>query len=164
MQSDVDARRKLELRLLRHYMAHTGSSIADSMSSRQLWEQTIPELAVQADALLFALCAVSALHISAIHSPNHRPLATGVMAAARVKEYMQTCDHYLSLAVEQHARDVAGIRDVGETMATTMSLTASLLRVCYLGTLQHRRLHCPYKPPIDLLRTMASSTALCMQL
>lgn len=78
------ASRALELKLLHHYTALTSETFSDSQAQQRAWRVDIPTLAYDAQYLMDAILAVSALHLRALN-PEDRSFVRashGYMASA----------------------------------------------------------------------------------
>jgi hypothetical protein len=76
--------RVLELKLMHHFTASTSQTFSDTMEQKMAWQINIPILAYDAQYLMDAILAVSALHLRFIH-PDDKSLiraSHGYMASA----------------------------------------------------------------------------------
>jgi hypothetical protein len=82
--SNLVASRSLELKLLHHFTARTSQTFSDTEPQKLAWQIDIPELAYDAQYLMDAILAVSALHMRSVN-PNDQSLihaSHGYMASA----------------------------------------------------------------------------------
>ncbi|KAG0647972.1 hypothetical protein D0Z07_5685 [Hyphodiscus hymeniophilus] len=76
--------RLLELKLMHHYTASTSQTLADKSAQKVAWQVNIPSIAYDAQYLMDAILAVSALHLRALN-PDDQALVRashGYMASA----------------------------------------------------------------------------------
>ncbi|KAH8593617.1 hypothetical protein B0O99DRAFT_206887 [Bisporella sp. PMI_857] len=81
------ASRTLELRLMHHYTSVTSKTFSDSPAQKVAWQEDIPTIAYDAEYLMDAILAVSALHLRALN-PSDRSVVRashGYMASALAK-------------------------------------------------------------------------------
>ncbi|KAH8808757.1 hypothetical protein F5884DRAFT_675305 [Xylogone sp. PMI_703] len=142
------ARRFRELRLFHHYTIRTcltvgykftEAAIPTQHPGRELWRTVIPELALQHDALLYAIYSISALHI--VKTKGNDPEAS--------EYYLK----YLDLALREHRKDV---ENIGKQNADRICMTSSVIRLIAFALLQERPLE-PYAPPSEWLEMTAST-------
>lgn len=81
---DPAASRSLELRLMHNYTALTASTFSDKPDQTHAWQLSVPALAHEADYLLDAILAISALHLRALHPADQTLVRAshGYMASA----------------------------------------------------------------------------------
>ncbi|KAM0252773.1 hypothetical protein ACHAQJ_007611 [Trichoderma viride] len=138
--AETEARRKLELDLFYHYSIETGPSIAADKVSQNFLSPFMCRAALRSDAVLYAVCMLSALH-KAYKSGFTEP------------QYMEHCLAYVSLTLHTHHKHVARL----DTDNVDFScLTSSALRVYGYFRLQSRPLE-PYAPPVEWLRMSNTS-------
>jgi hypothetical protein len=117
-------------------MTSTSSSFNLPDSKSMNWATLIPPLAFKHDSLLYAIYAVTSLHLSHLHSnePNH---------FMKFQEYLGHC-------LRIHRDNVATLN---VNNADAAMLTATILRVCSLAVLQLRDLEeeGKYVPPVEWL-------------
>ncbi|PSS25189.1 hypothetical protein M430DRAFT_95721 [Amorphotheca resinae ATCC 22711] len=78
------ASRSLELKLMHHYTVSTANTFSDQQAQKEAWQLSVPTIAYDAQYLMDAILAVSALHLRALH-PNDQTLiraSHGYMASA----------------------------------------------------------------------------------
>jgi hypothetical protein len=138
--AETEARRKLELDLFYHYSTETGSSVAADHFSQEFLGPFMCRAALRSDAVLNAICMLSALHKahkSGFTEPQH----------------MDHCLAYVNLTLRTHHKHVAHL----DTDNVDFScLTSSALRVYGYFRLQSRPLE-PYMPPVEWLRMSNTS-------
>ena len=130
--SESRSRRIWELRLLNHYNLRTSQDllISGDDTAAAAWVKAVPEQAFGNDALLFAMFAFSALHMSEHQSGD--------------QEMIEMHRRYLALALSEHKKDVINLN---ESTFDAVLLTSTLLRVTAFALLRERPL-VPYEPPI----------------
>lgn len=76
--------RSLELKLLHHFTARTSQTFADTEPQKMAWQIDIPELAYDAQYLMDAILAVSALHMRSVNPEDQSLIRAshGYMASA----------------------------------------------------------------------------------
>lgn len=130
---ETKARRLRELSLLHHYVISTSQEILASgdETAEEAWIKAVPQQALNNDALLYAMFALSALH----------------MLETKCDDEEITVMHrkYLALALSEHRKDVMNI---SQTNFDAVLLTSSLLRVTAFAMLRERALT-PYTPPVQ---------------
>ncbi|KAL7783657.1 hypothetical protein V8C37DRAFT_406565 [Trichoderma ceciliae] len=138
--AETGSRRKLELELLYHYSTETGPSIGTEKSAQQFLGPVMCRAALQSDAVLYAVCMLSALH-KAYKSSFTEP------------EYMDHCSKYLNLTLHSHHKHVASLDADNVDFSC---LASSALRAYGYFRLQGRPLK-PYTPPVEWLRMSNTS-------
>lgn len=135
-------RRLLELKLLLHYTSKTCFTVGNKFiqnpstvqgSLSELWRFTITEVALQHEALLNAIYAISALHLAKTNKDDVEALAI--------------YPKYLDLALRDHRKDVEVL---SKANADVVCMTASVIRLIAFALLQDRSLE-PYAPPVEWL-------------
>lgn len=78
------ASRQLELKLMHHYTAFTAKTFSDQEAQKDAWQLDIPTIAYDAQYLMDAILAVSALHMRALYPNDHTLVRAshGYMASA----------------------------------------------------------------------------------
>ncbi|QSZ36586.1 hypothetical protein DSL72_006466 [Monilinia vaccinii-corymbosi] len=139
---ESSARRMLELRLLQTYIVHTAPTFPSSHNPEtlNLWSVVVPKLAFAAPNLLYAMFAISSLHLY-ILSPNDL-------------EIQRARQHYLSLALQHHQKEVASLNP---STADAVMFASILILNDAFSSLQVRCMK-PYTLPIHWLQ-MARGTA-----
>lgn len=129
------SRRLAELSLLHHYATSTGVTLLDGDKPQIVkgWTTEIPQLALKHDALLYAIYAFTALHISKIVPNDAQALATH--------------QHYLDLALRKH-REAIG--QLNSDTADQVLITSHFVRAVSFSNLSERNLQ-PYEPPVQWL-------------
>lgn len=130
-------RRRLELRLLHHYLIKTSATFPafhDPMV-RVAWTVDVPQLANSHPSLLYALLSLSALHLS-----KAEPQDLDVRAAHR---------RYLDLALRSHRKAVARF---DAQSVDAVCFTSVLIVLDAFAALQDRVPGKPYDPPMQWLR------------
>ncbi|KAK2629413.1 hypothetical protein QTJ16_000233 [Diplocarpon rosae] len=89
--------RSLELKLLHHYTALTSQTFSDTKEQRHVWQVDIPMIAYDAQHLMDAILAVSALHLRSIHPEDHSVIRAshGYMASS-IAQYSNLLNQGLS--------------------------------------------------------------------
>ena len=131
--AETKARRLLELSLLHHYMISTSQEILNSGDKvgELAWSTAVPQQSLGNEALLYAMFALSALHMSETGSHDEHMILTH--------------RKYLALALAEHKRDVMNLN---ESNFDAVLLISSLLRVTAFAMLRERSLS-PYEPPLQ---------------
>ncbi|KAH7410871.1 hypothetical protein BKA64DRAFT_366624 [Cadophora sp. MPI-SDFR-AT-0126] len=89
--------RSLEFKLLHHYTALTSQTFSDTKEQNHVWQVDIPTIAYDAQYLMDAILAVSALHLRSVH-PEDRSLiraSHGYMASS-IAQYSNLLNQGLS--------------------------------------------------------------------
>jgi hypothetical protein len=83
-ENRTGASRSLELKLLHHFTARTSQTFADTDTQKMAWQIDIPELAYNAQYLMDAILAVSALHMRSVNPEDQSLIRAshGYMASA----------------------------------------------------------------------------------
>lgn len=131
-------RRLVELRLMHQYSTRTARALLASHSSQgeHLWSIDCPRLAFEHEAVLYAILALTALHIA---------------KADPIWPYPDAIDahrKYLDLALPAHSNDMAHLT---RENADSACVAASLLRICAFAYLSERPRD-PYTLPLQWLR------------
>lgn len=129
-------RRLFELKLFFQYTSRTCLTFPGSTEPRatKVWAKVIPFMALENDALLYAMYALSALHLTKTEPHDPEPI--------------QAHRRYLHLALRKHSEDIT---KVSKLNADVVCITSSLLRIGSCATLQERSL-VPYRPPLQWLQ------------
>jgi len=116
-------------------MTKTSLSISgyDELGANEPWTATLPRLAFDHDALLYAMYAIAALHLSRLEPDN--------------AEVIDAYRNYLGLALREHREDVS---ELSKANSDAACLTSSLIRIYAFAILQERPLN-PYTPPMQFL-------------
>ncbi|KAH7126068.1 hypothetical protein EDB81DRAFT_910881 [Dactylonectria macrodidyma] len=117
-------RRKLELQLFHHYKFNAGWPLAVDKKSEIIWESAIPHLAIESDALLYSMYALSRLRL-ATRDPGEKEC------------HMDVCHIYLGMTVREHAKEIP---QLSKDNREVVWLTSDMLRRYYLAVLQERPL------------------------
>lgn len=133
--SESKSRRIRELKLLHHYNIFTARDILtlNDETGEEAWIRAVPQQAFGNDALLYAVCALSALHMSQSQPDD--------------QEVIDVHRKYLAMALAEHKKDVLSIN---QSNFDAVLLTSSLLRMTAFAMLRDRPLT-PYAPPIQWL-------------
>lgn len=134
-------RRILELKLLHDYLTRTAPTMALNSFSHLAWTEVMPKLALQSDALLYSICAVTALHEARLDG------------GGADSDAMVTHQRYFGMAIRAHTEEVFRLNK--ETLEA-ICLTAPVLHMCAFDMLQHRPLD-PYEPPLRWLQVFNTS-------
>ncbi|KAG4438077.1 hypothetical protein IFR05_006443 [Cadophora sp. M221] len=89
--------RSLEFKLLHHYTALTSQTFSDTNEQNRVWQVDIPTIAYDAQYLMDAILAVSALHLRSIHPEDHSLIRAshGYMASS-IAQYSNLLNQGLS--------------------------------------------------------------------
>ncbi|KAG4425422.1 hypothetical protein IFR04_001341 [Cadophora malorum] len=89
--------RSLEFKLLHHYTALTSQTFSDTKEQNHVWQVDIPTIAYDAQYLMDAILAVSALHLRSIHPEDHSLIRAshGYMASS-IAQYSNLLNQGLS--------------------------------------------------------------------
>ncbi|CZS89411.1 related to UPC2-regulatory protein involved in control of sterol uptake [Rhynchosporium agropyri] len=89
--------RSLEFRLLHHYTALTSQTFSDTKEQNHVWQVDIPTIAYDAQYLMDAILAVSALHLRSMHPEDHSLIRAshGYMASS-IAQYSNLLNKGLS--------------------------------------------------------------------
>ena len=130
-------RRLLELRLLHHFVTHTGATFpfTHDPSTRTMWVESVPRLAITDSSLLYALLAVSALHLS-----ETKPQDLSLRAVHQ---------SYLHLALHSHRQ---GVNHLDVKNVDAACFTSVLIVINVYARLQDRAIGLTYEPPMQWLR------------
>ena len=130
-------RRRLELRLLHHYLIKTSATFPafHNPEVRAVWTVDVPQLANSHPSLLCALLSVSALHLS-----KAKPQDLDLRAARR---------RYLDLALRSHRKAVACF---DASSVDAVCFTSILIVLDAFAALQDRVQGQSYEPPMQWLR------------
>ena len=175
--SESRKRRPSELRLLHRYTTRTALSISLSLSA--IWTTVLPRLAFEQDALLSAMCSISALHLAKLGHCDSNTLPMGSQGDVHGQErtaksrssagkkvqspalsnrcefsrehhnFLNAHREYLDSAIRGHTNDVLNLH---KGNADAACLTSSMIRVAAFAMLQDHSLE-PYTPPTQWLQT-----------
>lgn len=132
---ETKARRLRELSLQHHYMISASKEMLNSGDkvAELAWVTAVPRQALGNEALMYAMFALSALHMSETKSDD--------------EDLVLIHRKYLALALSEHKKDVVNLNESNFDAAL---LTSSLLRVIAFSMLRERSLS-PYTPPLQWL-------------
>ncbi|TVY81119.1 Sterol regulatory element-binding protein ECM22 [Lachnellula suecica] len=133
---ESEGRRKIELRLLQHYITSTSHTFpaCHNAAVLQTWSVEVPKLALQYDNLLYPIFSLSALHLLKSEPQNQE------LIAAR--------QNYVTLTLQQHRRAIA---ELTQESADAVCFASTLLIYDAFASLQNRVLE-PYSPPTEWLQ------------
>lgn len=121
--------------LLHHYQTCTSATL-NRPDPEHYYAQSVlvPRLAFKHDALLYAILATAALHLT--HEEPAEP------------KHADSYQKYLGLSLRLHRNDVAKL---SKDNADAAMFTAASLRICTFAQLQERQIE-PYVPPVEWLQ------------
>lgn len=95
--SNAASSRSLEFKLLHHYTALTSQTFSDTEEQNHVWQVDIPTIAYDAQYLMDAILAVSALHLRSMHPEDHSLIRAshGYMASS-IAQYSNLLNQGLS--------------------------------------------------------------------
>ena len=133
---ESETRRRLEFRLLHHYIVQTSITLPAShnASVRTAWTVSVPRLANDYPPLLNAILSIAAVHLSKVETEGHSHEAVH--------------GEYLALALNSHRR---AISDLHSDNVDAVCFTSVLLIIDAYATLQDRTVQDPYEPPMQWL-------------
>ena len=136
--SESQERRLIELRLMHQYSTRTAGSLLASPNAEfeYVWSTSCPRLAFEHEAVLYALLALTALHIA--KADPIWPYSDAIEAHRK----------YLDLALPSHSKDMTHLT---RENADSACIAASLLRICAFAYLSERPRD-PYTLPLQWLR------------
>ncbi|KAI1470146.1 uncharacterized protein F4812DRAFT_315757 [Daldinia caldariorum] len=137
-------RRMTETRLMHQYIIETGESLAIDLHTRDLLSRIVPKYALNSDALLYSMYALSALHLAKLGRGEE--IVGGAENAANM---------YYSMAVREHKEELS---NVNRETADAVCLTSCLIRAVALLQLEGRSLQ-PYTPPWQCFALIQASTS-----
>ncbi|OAA61962.1 c6 zinc finger domain containing protein [Niveomyces insectorum RCEF 264] len=139
------ARRLLEHRLMQNFMFHLSVPfpVAPNNEWKELWEKTLPAMALTYDNVLYALLAQSATHLLRAEPGN--------------RELFRVRQAYLIAAMRAQRR-VVGTLSLAVASADAVCLSALLMLVNAFAML-HERVTEPYVPPVEWLQLGQGSGA-----
>ncbi|TEY38748.1 hypothetical protein BOTCAL_0478g00010 [Botryotinia calthae] len=142
-------RRLRELTLLHHYTTNTSRTVTLNNSANpdqaaiDIFTQTVPEIALTNEALLYSIYCISSLHLNHKTHSSNTEVPTSTPDTSLVDAYT-----YLDMTLRLHRQD---IHHLTPQNADAICLTSSNLRVCAFAMLQQRSLS-PYTPPSEWIK------------
>ncbi|KAL6878920.1 hypothetical protein J3F83DRAFT_724386 [Trichoderma novae-zelandiae] len=136
-------RRLLETRLMHLYLTETGPSLPIDEKTYSVFATTIPKMALDSEALLYAIYALAAIH----------------SLVCKIDDSFDGLDvhrRYLAMAVHEHQKEVG---ELDESNFEVVCLTSHLLRICTFATLRFRSRE-PYTPPLEWILITGTTQAL----
>jgi len=133
--AESKSRRKLELRLLHHFISRTSQTFSSSHDKpvQLAWANDAPELALEHENLMHAIFAISTSHLLRSDPTDHE-----LLIAQQV---------YKSLSLQQQREAVACLSSKN---AEAVCLASSIILTDSFASLQNRSLS-PYIPPVEWL-------------
>ncbi|KAL6720301.1 hypothetical protein ACLMJK_002222 [Lecanora helva] len=130
-------RRFLELRLLHNFTIQTSATFpfTHDPSTRTLWADSVPSLALSHPSLLYALLSISALHLLKVKQQDIR--------------LRDAHPAYLRLAAQSHRQ---GVNYIDAENVDVACFTSVLIIINLYAGLQDREIELSYNPPMQWLR------------
>ncbi|TGO27364.1 hypothetical protein BPAE_0043g00370 [Botrytis paeoniae] len=148
-------RRLRELTLLHHYTTNTSRTVTFNNSAHpdqtaiDIFTQTVPEIALTNEALLYSIYCISSLHLNNQTSSSNTTTPTSMPNTSLVDAYT-----YLDITLRLHRQEIDHLTPQN---ADAICLTSSNLRICAFAVLQNRSLS-PYTPPSDWINITRSAS------
>ncbi|KAH0498128.1 hypothetical protein TgHK011_005401 [Trichoderma gracile] len=140
---ETKQRRLLETRLMHLYLTETGPSLPIDDKTYSVFAKKIPKMALDSEALLYAIYALAAIHSLICHIDDSF-------------DGLDIHRRYLAMAVHEHQKEVS---ELNESNFEVVCLTSHMLRICTFTTLRFRSRE-PYTPPLEWILITGTTQAL----
>ncbi|KAL7823970.1 hypothetical protein V8C26DRAFT_384445 [Trichoderma gracile] len=140
---ETKQRRLLETRLMHLYLTETGPSLPIDDKTYSVFAKKIPKMALDSEALLYAIYALAAIHSLICHIDDSF-------------DGLDVHRRYLAMAVHEHQKEVS---ELNESNFEVVCLTSHMLRICTFATLRFRSRE-PYTPPLEWILITGTTQAL----
>ncbi|EGR49256.1 uncharacterized protein TRIREDRAFT_60215 [Trichoderma reesei QM6a] len=140
---ETKQRRLLETRLMHLYLTETGPSLPIDDKTFSVFAKKIPKMALDSEALLYAIYALAAIHSLICHIDDSF-------------DGLDVHRRYLAMAVHEHQREVS---ELNESNFEVVCLTSHMLRISTFATLRFRSRE-PYTPPLEWILITGTTQAL----
>mgnify|MGYP005988805789 CR=1 FL=1 len=140
-------RRKLELILAHHWRDTVAASVSVDQASVRILQGQVTKLALESDALLYMLHALSSLHLHIVGAENLTRLVADLGYEANIHQ------RYFIMSLQKQQRAIANLSSDNTEALAAASIA---LRAYLFASLQSRPLK-PYQPPQEWLHTCRST-------